>query len=438
MELRFLKSGVRIEPYTLTSRSEQYRYEKLDVTVSRQAARYISDNAVKFEPVELLIDEEVQGRYFYPASGISISGDTAEVTIFDALKITSRGSISKRYGTVTLADVVEFVYGKIEDPYGVITDYRFVDEVEVEQITQDYLDQFWFTNNRNYSLGPYDRRRTYNDGIGAFLSLIGEKEENNQGGFNFKEVSPAKAISDIESEFGLDTWVEDDGTLVFGPRSAAAKTNLVLDTTNVFDEYKMKSYDVYFPGEPVETVIVRGTPDALRSSGKEIFASVSPIAKLDKLQVIAKATAPNVDGTVHSINTPVTAKEPVAVENAAARKLANIYAEQEAGSITFNSQASENTEDLVNLTVGSRIAAMPGITDMCQKQSDGGLYMTTAVNHSVSQESGWETSIEIAAIPPEIETSSYIYDLTNSEQYPDLQSYKDTLSGDELELQSSS
>lgn len=421
LEVHFLDSGVRLEPYGIDSRSEKGMYDYAKVHISKKAGEVVAANTSTGEPVHVLVGGTVHGRYVLPQNSLSIGTDDTKMELYDAEKILTSGAISKTFHQATLDEVVGYIFERVDDPYGVLTDYSLVRDtglpeyaVSVKQsVSEWFFNEDYDPEDYGTLLGTVREIETTMLGWLDFLPLI----ELDKYEISLEEATPAEALDEVAETFGIDYWVDREGVLWVGIPAFRPTEDIGITAGSEGEPYALSDYNVTTGDTPVKTVAVRGKTRwyADRDGGGENDGA--------HLYPQAVVTTDLTEGLVAADPTPLNLQSLAAIEYAAQMRFVNQWTDFKSGNIIINGLASEKQQELATLDVGSLLAITPSVLEKCEDAVQGGLFVVRRVQHTMNRRRGWKVTVEVAGVPETLTVKSNLVDRQDGTTYPDYDSF---------------
>lgn len=421
VRITFEESGVVIQPVELDSRSKRRHYSHVQAKTTREAGELIDDKVQPFEPVTVSIEGVPLNLYYVPQDGITLNKDNGIINLDDAHKIMERGAITKNFDDSTLGDVADFIFSKIDDPRGAITSLKFTESADPSEQIQSFSESLRGQYDASYPGVQYVEgvANVVGNSIQDASNFFSDGHKDSYGSFQFDNISPRKAMGMVEDEFGIESWVDSQGTLWLGHQEDSPVNSLTVDPRG--HALRLKEYNITNSTIPVKRVIARGTTDY---RGFE-FPEMDDIFSVEKIYPVAEAwVADAPEGRVVSIEEPLNIYKQKPLEEAVKGYLLRHSMENTSGNIVFNGLASESSGILAGLSVGDTISVPSTVrNEDCSNSADGGDFIVRSVQHTFNHRQGWEVVVELGGVPSSIESKSYIYDPTDSRKYADVEAY---------------
>ncbi|QSG06408.1 hypothetical protein [Halapricum desulfuricans] len=430
--LHFLRSGIKIRPYDLSTQSERNQFNHAKAEISRKAGELLASRGLAAEPVHVIFGETVQDRYIFPEDGVSLGGDRANIELYDSLKVLDRGVASANFDDSSLREIIEFIIDERDDPEGVITGIVHPDEETQgsETLSADaFLD-------KNTPLPDFKIKQInfdYREFLAkAALGKVGIQLPS--GGLHIKEESPLSALLRTQDLFQIDSWVDADGRFHYESRSVVDTETFLISAD--LRRYALTEYNVIVSSGKVSRVhYTSSLKYKIIDASFEVDDLLFPIKYLYK-ESGARTVSPNgvsAHGVAsidipngHSISPdpPKNIHGPQALEAAATRRLLAEHLDNKSGNIVINGVASEDKARLTNMHVGDYVFVFDDLPEKCVRDVDGGFFLITSVQHKINSREGWKIIAEVGSIPlGAIETDSWIYDESENEKYDTLELY---------------
>ena len=422
LEVHFLDSGVRLEPYGIDSRSEKGMYDYAKVHISKKAGEVVAANTSTGEPVHVLVGGTVHGRYVLPQNSLSIGTDDTKMELYDAEKILTSGAISKTFHQATLDEVVGYIFERVDDPYGVLTDYSLVRDTGLPEYAVSVKQNIteWFFN-EDYDPDEYTGLlgtvRDIETTMLSWLELLPLIDLDNYE-ISLEEATPKEAMDAVADTFGIEYWVDREGVLWVGIPTFRPTRDIGITSDDHGNEpYALSDYNVTLGDTPVKTVVVRGKTRWYKDrngSGENDGAHLYP-------QAIVSTELD--DGLITADPEPLNLQSLAAIEYAAQTRFVNEWTEYKSGNIILNGLASQKQQELATLDVGSLLAVTPSFLEHCDRPGEGGLFTVRRVQHTINRRRGWKVTVEVAGIPESLTVKSNLVDRQDGTTYPDYDSF---------------
>lgn len=412
--IEWLNTGVEVRPIDLDMRAQSKGLAHAQFRVSPEAAEVIRINTDTLEPVAVKFDDNVSRRLMFPEEAMehteNLDGNERfDVDIADPRNILQRGAISKTWNTTSLEDAVDYVMGRIDDPEDVITGYRFIEDVDVDE----------------------SRAQESIHTRLSFLPLLSGPDEMFSG-FGFDGTPPLEAMQTIMNEFQLDWWVDNEGVIIIAPRGAYGEEVATVGGENVV---ALKSYSITSTAYRVDTVQAHGSSGPLHSiprASEEIDTDSVPAQFRSEnfpIRPIVEANATTVDGSAMVVNERRDTQDLDQLEEIAERQLLAEIMSDTSGSMVVNGMASTGIGDIASMDVGDYIFVDDSINEACDRDLVTGTFIIDEVHHRSNRRVGWEITLEVtrAIGGDDIETSSFYYSPATDQSYEDLQAINEEL-----------
>ncbi|WP_143421023.1 hypothetical protein [Halorubrum halodurans] len=371
------------------------------------------------EPVLLKFGDVVQNRYIYESDSLRLANDKAWLTLYDARRILNSGVISNKFDEVSLEDVVSFIVEEREDPFNAITGYAFPDEsanAETQSWKEQYVEAVAGEDvdaNDGGLLGFVETAGAFLTGLIADATFI----RRDKGGFDFEDISPNDALKQVEAEYGVEAWVNEEGVLYVGRPESSPNNRHVVPPNIRESPYVISDYNITKGVTPITNVHLTGT-QTWQKTGDGMFDGNKA------LYPIGRATIEGQDGGTYAPDEPLRLRSPEALERAARNRLIDLAMSERNGNFVLNGFASTEPEKLVTMSVGDTLVVAPNIGEYCTKDVDGGVFVVEEVQHRIDTRNGWKVTAEVGAVPDNITTSSVWYLPEKDEEYADLPAYQ--------------
>lgn len=432
-KLRFLESGITVNIKELSTRKSRGRYSYAKCKLPKSGGEWVANNAIGWEPVEVYINDNLQSRYFYPEESLEISRDSANFKLYGARKILERGAFTNSYGEVQVNDVIHDIVESREDPYDVIEGVKIVDTELIREEKQNTREDIVET-----LYGP-DADADQGGGLGGLGNALLAGTVNTVGHFGaargmphnsfqnmeFDDESPESAIMRIEKAFGISSWVDEDGLIVFGLPESIPRNYHAVSGRPSDNNYRMKEYNVTKGSTRITFVRLNGKSGFYGGNLDDEFGA----DPTEELFPIAEAWVVGEDGGVANGGTlaPDQRRDMwklKSLEDAALNLLVKASMTHKNGNIVFNGLSSQKSKKLAKMDIGDPIMVPEHISDHCSQEADGGLYSVTEVQHQISMRDGWKVTCEVSEVPQKTNSDSVYYNSTDDEAYKNLKTYK--------------
>lgn len=413
-------------------RIRRRHYARASFQLTEEAGKVIERYHENNTLATVNVNQEVGHRMVIPQDGISFEDDLnsntiANVDLLDARKVLSQESIEKSFKDVSAEDIVEFLLDRRHDPEGVILDHEFINPGDrnltettswfFESGTEDEPPSPNFEENLDLDIDPF--------GLGTDIAgFFGVGEELGAYTFNFGGETILEAMQEVMNAFGLNWWVENDGTLYIGPDGTQSQ---LVASRSGHNEIALSRYTVTRAAKTTNAVQLHGSVLSMGDVPRYITRQRGKAPK-----VIAEAVDPNISGTllIDEVSQPFDSLEDL--ETISSRRLYQEVMDDTSGSAEINGLASTDVAALRELNVGDYFFAGPGIEADCNEEVVIGLFMITSVQHLSDPRRGWNISIEVSRIPnpAEMQTTSVLYDPLEDKEYEDLSAYSQATAPD--------
>ena len=418
-EIHFLKSGIRILPYELTTETPYHWMSNAKAKISREAGELIKTSHYEAEPVIIKINNTPQDRYVFSSDSINMKGEDAHLDLWDSLAVLRRGTIQKQFPFGELKEIITYVIENRDDPNGVITGIAHPGDEIAQQSTSDFRGEGRAKIARGS--GTLDDiadsiQSTLVDITEATANFIGMDTE--EGGVYIERESPWVAIKKTVKEFSFTPWVDSEGKFHYASPTAGTGNTVNVEVNT--GSYRLNEYNFFEPAEQAASTLIRGT-----------YQTEGLLEQtLDGVYLVGEAYYPGGGKCSIPQGEPRDLHTLEAVENAAARSLNEKWMEVNSGNFVINSANSASKSTLASMRPGD-VTVVSGSFENC-KDSDKvvqGAYVINGVTHELGGKEGWQTTIEVSLAPPAMETDSYIYDTRQGTRFDDLQEFKDAGGG---------
>lgn len=443
ISIYFPNSGIEISPYESDIRDRRRKFAVGKFEISREAGELLSENVPDDSPAIVRIGGTDSRRLRYTKDGLNFERtlhdeDIAELTLDDATKVLTRGSITKNFRDVTLRTVVRYILNQSDDPYDIITSMEYISGANPDRRDAP-LSPF---NIGDAPSGPSFSPILESDipHLSDAAAWLEQGYRNVQEGlfgdvytgFIFNEVTPLEALRRVMDEFELDWWVTTDGVLKIGIDGTVGQIIGVVDDN---DTITLSRYAITTDPDTVRSVTFEGPYIPLPS--RERALSTTPERASKELLPISEAVNTESSGSEtirRGFKSGIGSLEEL--ENKAERALLRATMQSTSGSIEINALASEDTDALARLTIGDLISIGEGVDLACNKNLVTGVFVVTGLDHKSNSRTGWTISLEVSKIltDDQIETRSVFYDPQADKQYDSIEHYKEA-TGTEGEME---
>lgn len=419
VEIKFEKSGLTVYPSEFDLRNENGSYAHLRAKFGENTGQRISNFYLEAEPVILYFDGVPVNRFYIPPEAFTFRRQldrpteaTAEFN--DAIQVLSRGTIEKDYVTVSLGEVIDYIFDNRDDPNDVLSGYRFVNEEDAERTKQGIADAFEFTNAIDEDITTEATEYVYD-------LLTGPDADSLFTGFEFEGISPLQALGRVLSAFEIDYKVETDGTVVFGKFGTDSETYVVGYDTS---DFTLSRYDVTTSANRTNRVLVRGSYEMVRTKNE----SGNP--ESTKLRPYGSAKADGLSGDSLELEAK-NVKSLAELQQIAVRALAQELMKDVNGSLVIDSMATESEENLANLGIGDHIVVGPSIPEKCDSDVSAGAFLVQTIHHKASRTLGWTADVEVSqvAFPNSISTQTFYYDPRTGQRVEEVDAFNEYYDG---------
>lgn len=419
VKLKFEKSGLSVFPSDFDFRNENGSYAHVRAKFGENVGHYISDFYLESEPVILYFDDVPVNRFYIPPEAFTFRRQMdrpteASLQLNDAIQVLSRGTIEKSYVSVSLGDVIDYIFDNRDDPNDVLSGYRFVDEDDAARTKQGIADAFEFTD-------AFDEDITTEATQYIHDLLTGPDSESLFTGFEFEGISPLQALGRVLSAFEIDYRVETDGTVVFGKFGTDSETYIAGYNTS---DFTLSRYDVTTSANRTNRVLVRGSYEMVRTENE----SGNP--ESTKLRPYGSAKAIGFTGDSLELEAK-NVKSLAELEQIATRALVQELMKDVNGSLVIDALATESAENLANLSVGDYIVVGPSVPENCNTDVVAGAFLVQRIQHNGSQSLGWTADVEVSqvAFPDSISTQTFYYDPRANQRVEEVDAFNEYYDG---------
>lgn len=428
------RHGVEVRPLETDLRMRRRHYSRAQFKLQEEAGRLLARYSESKTLAYIKVDGEPAHRMMIPQDGITFERDLNDTVIcnldlLDARKVLAQGSVEKSFKDVDAERIVRYLLEQRHDPEGLIQGYEFVREGDAE-ITA--TTSFFFISepyslseagdddaefNPDFDLDPF--------GLGTrIVDHLGWAERLGAYTFDFEGETILSAFEEAMNQFGLNWWVEDDGTLYIGPDGSRGQ---ILSSRSGGNEVALSRYTVTTNAKVTNAVQLHATVMQREEVTAEDVQSQNRVAKPEKksTRAIAEAYAPEITGDLMIKESSQSFDSLAELEDAATRHLYQEVMDDTSGSLEINGLASTNIEGIRDLDVGDYFIAGPGIEDDCNREVITGMFLVTSVHHRAGPRKGWQIGVEVTRIPnPErLRSVSTFYDPQTDRNYESLRTY---------------
>lgn len=432
-KLVFESSGIEVIPFDVDFRTKRGKLDYAKARLTRTAGEYIAEQFDEFEPVRIEVDGHVIRRLMLVENPIKLGVDHAFLTLADSREILKRGVIDKVFHKATLGEVLDYIYEQTDDPNGVLIDARASDPGMEGIVTEDYQEKYeWFFATNDYYKILTTELEEWGDNvshkalrfINNLTGLLGK-----EGGFDFNGITPAEALYEVEQQFGLESWVDDDGVLWIGKPDVMA--DLYFASGEGSDTLRIKEYNVTEDAIPVAGVKIGGTYTITMRSN--YYGGPNRTLEKTKLQswAVARWTTKKNGRMIVLDSKKVIKGEDLAI-HALTRLLSEIY-DSKGGNVVLNPLASSTVHGHpAAIRVGDHLAVVGNIHEGCNQKIESDLFVVNGLHHRISSEVGWEITADVGKLvnPDELEVDFWYFDPTNEEMLEPEEVYKLSIEDD--------
>ena len=410
IEVEFLKSGLTVTPYEVNTRSGERKFSYTKVDIRREDGEAITEVAKEYEPVLLTFDGTVQDRYMFHPEAVTLTNDSATLTLYDGEKILDRGTVNKHFQNTELRDVMDFIVNERQDPNDVIKGIRHpteaVQDVEVE-------------NKGRLGLGGWFGGAA--DVITDVAEVFGNPEFSDTS-IKFKKMTPFAALKKTASSFALQTWVDHEGYLHYGMKGTDPKSYTIGSNE---EELKLKEYNVSVGSGKLAQIVLRGRYEYItntpRGGPKQ---RTSPNVYSYGKAWLVDDNGNKLDGQTLEPDEEVAATSPEEVEDMARRRLTQHYMDRKNGNIILNAGASSDKAGITAMSVGDMVLASAEIQEHCKRKVDTGIFMVQSIQHQLDNRRGWLVTLGVSGLPAsDIDSESWLENPENDQQWDSVDDY---------------
>lgn len=395
LEVSFPSTGVRIRPYSVDYKVQQGRLEYSKLEVSRAAGDLVAD-IVESDPIPavLSINGSEICRLCADEDSVSHVGDGSWISLQDPRTVLSSGHIEWEPTKTTLGEAVEYIYERARDPNKVLVGLNVIGAVERAETERVYIDGIQRWLDRNYPDWVKNLRSPFSGEPIVYTERL-------EGGFRFRGATPMEAISEIQSEFAVDSWVTAEGVLTLGYPGEQARVGLVGEQYN---DLRLSGHHIVEKAVPISSVAVRGT---YRDMVKSELGPIKYNGGYKDFQVNSTAKYEGASRDRVLLLGPRKVEGVKALEQIALNQLRKSISSSAEGSLTINAAASgESTLAPADLDLGD-ILMVPEIERPCHQEVRAGIYTVTGLNHSISAADGWTVNVSVSRFIPETDIDTY-------------------------------
>ena len=382
--------------------------------------------------VELCNEGETRYALLFRPQHVTYGSNYTHIEFRDLHEALDDGFVDKAWETVTLRDAYEAVWEA--RPNDLLQGIRWADTPQASSRfaaaeaadASSYLDAYF-----------YDESTETDSLLGATTAL------------DFRQVSPARALEELNQKFGLQTWIDYAGYLWVGIPEASERLHVAApDDDRV---WRWTDPSIRHPRDPIHGIVVKGTwLDDPRLTAKEEVAHdlFSDEEMTGEVQVHGVAYRQDIDDgetlTIEDTNVKRDAADHVA-ENILRNELKHKYS----GHISINPQEGGEFTDPTDIRLGDFLHVVPdddhfaaasrttgAIADDtpvvhdedsdCHPEVDNMVFLITGVQHRVNGGGRWEVNLDVTFYPfPDvypIETKTRLFD-PNEDEYIDTDDY---------------
>jgi hypothetical protein len=227
------------------------------------------------------------------------------------------------------------------------------------------------------------------------------------------------AIEEMNSHFGVTTFVDKVGNLVVGAFDKASSYTASQDGKK---DWHIIDPNLANPYSRVNRVVVNGPKVGsgfLEDRAEEIWEWLDWTVDNDvgvRMQAIAENTKVEDGVTKEFTYREIDRAKPYQLVEIAERKLVQIEQQQYAGSVEIGSSTSENPPTDVQIGDTVTIDEPPECDLLAKPSYKGGEYVVTGINQDNSN--GWITDVHLLRLPEiELRTNLRFIDLKTGEEY---------------------
>jgi len=391
--VHFTVSGIKVIPFSLDirrARHEDNQFDHVQAKLTKAAGEHIIDNHVDREPVEILIGENEDKLYrgWYTTDGVTLGQEQSTLEIADPRKILRTGAIDKEWGSITLGNVVNYIFERRQDPHNVFTSIEITSPgVDTSMLQHGDLEIFGIG-------GGFDvAADTGNHGIENFIRETVPMLEGD-GNFDFREDSPYSALAEVADIWETEFWVDQDGTLIIGHPDL---------TANVFgcgrgpNNWHISEWNLPENPTPLKAVIVKGKMDQKGGKDRNLEEAWNIITNKKKFQTRAAAGFLDDNSLSETIvlNGKKETTDPEVLKRMARGAFLTQHTRNNRGSIVVNALVENEIDpgQYAGVDIGDKIV-VNNIDAECDILQEG-VYDIHSIQHDINGEDGWKITLEV-------------------------------------------
>ena len=423
VEIAFPSNGIRIRPYEVSTREERHKFSHARVKISIQAAELIERSDAYETPVNLYIGGILQSRYYVPNDGLTYTDENEQawVEMLDPLKLLEEETISGSFNNITLEELVADIFGRKNDPNGVLSGFEVVDEQVAARSEQQMRSRI----SSRLGGGRFASALGFIGELSARVVALSTNLSFQEGGFEFDDHTLWQALAEVADVFGVIVWCNGNGVMEVGLPEARSVNAIAVHGDPRLDKVSISGFNVGTSRNSVSVMQGRSTTNQYRAAVPISMQWAN--VPIEQIHFVAEARLPGVEGNRRVLERPIPVRTQEDMEDAIKRKFMDTYMSHNSGNIEFNGISSEDKSTLAQLTVGDYVGVATARNDVCGRNIEGGKFVVNRVLQKVNARVGWQITAEVSRIAPSPDVRSLVYDYQTGEYF---ESREDVQSGE--------
>lgn len=379
--------------------------------------------------VILRIKGENLYRLLWVPDGARFVEDGVHVEFHDPQKFLTKGVIDWKQESVRIKDAYEYVFeNRSQEGPQVLNDIKF----SIAENSYNVL-----RANDESTFSPYSSTAT---GYADYDNYVKDAEQenivniiNDNYAVDFDKMTPWECINELNEKFAVTTWVDSEGNLWVGSRSATGYPHIAASDDDRV--WKITEYNTPAPRDPVVRSVIRGgwendNDESWYENAEEL---ISQRRTQDfRIEGVAKTKTSSLLGQEIFIE-DINAKKD-SLEDIAKLRLSQKQREQQNGYIDINPEISGvEFSDPKYVKIGDTLRTVPPDNDLnngsvCDTNIEDELFHIVGIQHELSEDGNWRLRLDVVKQlddelnPDNIETNLRYYD-PFAEEYIDGDAY---------------
>lgn len=440
---------LEITPQTMTYERNIGEFDFARCKFSNDVAQYIEgavneNNGILNQPLPVVVklDGKPVQRLLYLPDGVTFGVNNVHIEFHDCRKYLQRGVLDWQEESVTLKDAFKHVFDKREkDGPPVFSGITFTIPDEAYEELHAFYEETWGfqLDAKNPTVSEMMQEEQQSDdydpdvsvrGFGAgYNQAVGNIEEENVENIidgyyavDYEQVSPWEAIRDLNEKFKVRTWVEPDGRLHVGSRTATGVIHYAAPDEPQVWRLLPDGYNIPQNRDPVIKSVVRGKfiddPGDSAVDNALQWANFTRKVDGDRFSTDnyrAEGVAVRQDSNYgQEIVDTVPASRDV-LEYLAEKQLVNAQRDQWSGELEIlPSQSGNAWTDIRSVRIGDFIQTFPADEQFnssdasCESNIDIMAFEVTGIQHRIDRSGAWSVRLDVTPLPAEVQSRATI------------------------------